>query len=84
MAKERLLLLNPPGDKLYIRDYYCSFSSKANYYWPPQDLIVLSGLLAGEFTVEVEDAIVRKTSRAACIEKILRASPRAVSSLMML
>jgi hypothetical protein len=32
MDKDSVILLNPPGDKLYIRDYYCSFSSKASYY----------------------------------------------------
>jgi len=56
--KSRLLLLNPPGDKLYIRDYYCSFSSKADYYWPPQDLLALSGLLSRNFDLEVIDAII--------------------------
>jgi len=78
MAEERLLLLNPPGDKLYIRDYYCSFSSKANYYWPPQDLIVLSGILNGEYALEVEDAIINKTAETACLEKILKGEYRAV------
>lgn len=78
MAEDRVLLLNPPGDRLYIRDYYCSFSSKANYYWPPQDLIVLSGILSGEFAVDVEDAIIHKTGESACLEKILRGNFRAV------
>lgn len=58
--KAKLLLLNPPGDKLYIRDYYCSFSSKADYYWPPQDLLALSGLLHQHFQIEVIDAIIEK------------------------
>lgn len=56
--KAKVLLLNPPGDKLYIRDYYCSFSSKADYYWPPQDLLALSGLLYHHFSIEVIDAII--------------------------
>lgn len=52
---KKILLLNPPSDRLYIRDYYCSFSSKANYYWPPQDLIVLSGILKNKFNVDYLD-----------------------------
>ncbi len=60
MSMPRLLLLNPPGDKLYIRDYYCSFSSKADYYWPPQDLLGLSGLLHQSFDLDVVDAIITK------------------------
>ncbi|MBN1223121.1 MAG: radical SAM protein [Candidatus Aminicenantes bacterium] len=60
--KKKVILLNPPGDKLYIRDYYCSFSSKADYYWPPQDLIYLSGILDRDFSVTVVDAIINRIS----------------------
>jgi radical SAM superfamily enzyme YgiQ (UPF0313 family) len=73
-----VLLLNPPGDKLYIRDYYCSFSSKADYYWPPQDLIVLSGLLDGSFQVGVLDAIINRVDARSCLERILKGGYRAV------
>lgn len=66
--RPRVLLLNPPGGKLYIRDYYCSFSSKASYYWPPQDLICLSGVLDERFEVGVVDAIVGRLSPEACLE----------------
>lgn len=70
MKKEKILLLNPPGDKLYIRDYYCSFSSKANYYWPPQDLIVFSGILNNDFEVHVIDAIINGIDENKCLEMI--------------
>jgi anaerobic magnesium-protoporphyrin IX monomethyl ester cyclase len=62
LSKKKVILLNPPGDKLYIRDYYCSFSSKADYYWPPQDLIYLSGILDQDFSVSVVDAIIDRIS----------------------
>jgi len=71
LDKKNVILLNPPGDKLYIRDYYCSFSSKADYYWPPQDLIYLSGILDQEFSVQVIDAIINRMSEEevlSCIE----------------
>nr|MBC8499113.1 hypothetical protein [Candidatus Atribacteria bacterium] len=58
---KRVLLLNPPAEKLYIRDYYCSFSSKAGYYWPPQDLLVLSGILSQYYDVRVLDCIASGT-----------------------
>ena len=73
-----VLLLNPPGDKLYIRDYYCSFSSKADYYWPPQDLIVLSGILSEKYKVEVIDAIINKISKEKCLDKILNSDYKAI------
>jgi anaerobic magnesium-protoporphyrin IX monomethyl ester cyclase len=71
LNKNNVILLNPPGDKQYIRDYYCSFSSKADYYWPPQDLIYLSGILDQEFSVQVIDAIINRMSEKdvlSCIE----------------
>jgi anaerobic magnesium-protoporphyrin IX monomethyl ester cyclase len=76
--RPHILLLNPPGDKLYIRDYYCSFSSKADYYWPPQDLIVLSGLLDGDFRIQVLDAIIDKVGPEECHRRILEGGFQAV------
>jgi anaerobic magnesium-protoporphyrin IX monomethyl ester cyclase len=78
MPGKNILLLNPPGDKLYIRDYYCSFSSKADYYWPPQDLIVLSGLLDGACRVSVLDAIIDKVGPEDCLRRILGGNFQAV------
>jgi len=51
----RLLLLAPPGKDLYIRDNYCSYTSKTNCYWSPLDLLVQSGILRGRFNVDVLD-----------------------------
>jgi len=78
MGKAPVLLLNPPGDKLYIRDYYCSFSSKADYYWPPQDLIALSGILDAGFDVHVLDAIVPRRTAEEVLARIEAIEPRAV------
>ncbi len=65
---KKVLLLNPPADSLLIREYYSSFSAKAAYYWPPQDLVVLSGLLTPHFELRVIDAVAGRLSR----EKVLR------------
>ncbi len=78
MARSRVLLLNPPGDKLYIRDYYCSFSSKARYYWPPQDLIGLSGILDRDFEVHVLDAIIPRRTENETLARIKSLAPSAV------
>jgi len=78
MKREEILLLNPPGDKLYIRDYYCSFSSKADYYWPPQDLIVLSGILNQEFDIQVVDAIINHVKEEECLDIILNSDFKAI------
>ena len=42
----RILLLNPPGERIYIRDYFCSKTTKSNYLFHPVDLLGLSGTCA--------------------------------------
>lgn len=74
---DRILLLNPPGDKLYQRDLYCSNVSKANYYWPAIDLLIQSGILGEYFEVDVLDAIAERLSPEACLERIRSRSYRA-------
>jgi radical SAM superfamily enzyme YgiQ (UPF0313 family) len=53
----KILLLNPPGDKIYLRDYYCSKVSKAGYIYHPVDLLILSGILSEHHEVKVLDAM---------------------------
>jgi anaerobic magnesium-protoporphyrin IX monomethyl ester cyclase len=78
MTRPAVLLLNPPGDKLYIRDYYCSFSSKADYYWPPQDLIALSGILNEGFEIHVFDAIMPRATPEDVLRIVAEKMPAAV------
>jgi radical SAM superfamily enzyme YgiQ (UPF0313 family) len=75
---KKILLLNPPAPGRYIRDFYCSFSSKANYYWPPQDLVVLSGILSSSFEVEALDAVASRIKEEVCLERILKSPAEAV------
>lgn len=77
----KVLLLNPPGDRLYIRDLYCSITSKARYYWQPADLSVLSGALAGRHDVEVLDAMAAGLSPGTALRRAAQAAPDAVISL---
>lgn len=64
----RIVLFNPPGSRLYLRDQYCSSPSKANYYWPPIDLIILSGILAEKHDVFVLDSIIEGFSFAKSLQ----------------
>lgn len=73
-----MILLNPPGDKLYIRDYYCSFSSKADYYWPPQDLIGLSGILNKDYEILVVDAIINRLTEEEVLEIVSKSEAQAL------
>lgn len=75
MKKIKVLLLVPPGEKLYMRDYFCSKISKANYYYHPIDFIILSGILAEHFNVFVIDCIAEKLNINNSLERILKISP---------
>ncbi|MEW6684977.1 MAG: radical SAM protein [Candidatus Edwardsbacteria bacterium] len=74
----KVLLLNPPGDKVYLRDSYCSKVSKSGYITPPVDLIILSGLLASRFEVEVLDAIAERLSYEESYQKIMNLKIEAI------
>ncbi|KAF0127103.1 MAG: Fe-S oxidoreductase [Elusimicrobia bacterium] len=78
---KKVLLLNPPGERLYIRDYFCSKVSQADYLTHPVDFVVLSGILAGEYEVGLIDAIAGKLSPESALEEIRRFAPDAVISL---
>jgi radical SAM superfamily enzyme YgiQ (UPF0313 family) len=79
---KKILLLNPPGKKLYIRDYYCSKVSKANYVNHPIDLLVLSGRLSDKHNVVFLDAIMEKLSPQAAIQNIVRMNLDVIISLI--
>jgi anaerobic magnesium-protoporphyrin IX monomethyl ester cyclase len=70
-----VLLLNPPGTKVYLRDYYCSKVSKSNYLYHPVDLLMVSGRLAGRHELHVLDAIADRVGAAECRSRIERLAP---------
>ena len=71
---EHILLLNPPGDQPYLRDYYCSHASKARYYWHPFDLLAQSGIVGLEHDVQALDAAVLRLSKAEARAHLLERS----------
>ncbi len=73
-----VLLLNPPGKKIYIRDLFCSKISKVNFINQPVDLLIQSGILAKEFKTFVYDAIVNKANSQTCARYILELKPDVV------
>ena len=72
---QKVLLLNPPGKEIYIRDYYCSKVSKTDYIYHPVDLLVASGWQHSAFEVVVIDAIVEFLSPDACLGRIKAEQP---------
>lgn len=78
MSREKILLVNPPASTKIFRDNYCSFSSKADYYWPPIDLLVLSGILSESYDVQMIDAIGENVDSEECLQRIRNTTARAI------
>ena len=76
----KVLLLNPPGDELFLRDYYCSKVSKADYVYQPVDLVVMSGIV-GDCDVAVIDAIVEGLGWEDCLRQAVAHAPDVVLAL---
>ncbi|MCW8914962.1 MAG: radical SAM protein [Magnetovibrio sp.] len=82
-STRRAMLLNPPGQETYIRDYYCSKLSRTGYTFPPIDLLH-TGAQFGRagWTCEAIDAIVEKLSIEQCLQAIEKAQPDVIFTLV--
>jgi radical SAM superfamily enzyme YgiQ (UPF0313 family) len=78
----KVLLLNPPGRRVYIRDYLCSKTTKSNYLFHPIDLVVLSGTVASAHESRVLDCMAEALSPAEAESRIDAFAPDAVVSLV--
>lgn len=77
------LLLNPPGKEVYIRDYYCSKTSRTNYTFPPIDLLHAGGIFRQrDWQLAAIDAIAENLSPERVLERARQIGPRAVFSLV--
>lgn len=82
LSKPKVLFLNPPGKKIYIRDYYCSKVSKAYYLPQPVDLLIQSAFFEEEkFELKAIDAIASKLSVKACLQSIQEFNPDVIIGL---
>lgn len=71
----KVVLLNPPGDKKYIRDYFCAKIAKSFYYYHPIDLLYLSGTLSQHHDVRFIDAIAARLSDDAVMARLVAEKP---------
>jgi len=78
----RVLLLNPPGERIYIRDYLCSKTTKSNYLFHPIDLVILSGTAAERHETRVLDCMAERLDPAAAAARIDEFAPAAIVSLV--
>lgn len=83
IGKTKIVLFNPPGDKIYIRDYYCSKVSKAYYYPQPVDLLMQSAYFDEEkYELTVIDAIAEKKSLDEVITQLSKIQPEFIIGLL--
>lgn len=78
----RVLLLNPPGRRIYIRDYFCSKTTKSNYLFHPVDLVTLSGTLAERYDTRVLDCVAERLTPEAAARRIEQLAPEVLVSLV--
>ncbi len=78
----RVAILNPPGSRNYIRDYFCSKLSKSRYKSPPIVMLMLSGILAEEHEVMILDAIVEAIAPEPCVKRLQAWRPDVVVTLV--
>ena len=78
----RVLLLNPPGANVYIRDYFCSKTTKSNYLFEPIDLVMLSGTIAVAHEVGVLDCMAERLSIEQARARIDAFAPEVLVSLV--
>jgi anaerobic magnesium-protoporphyrin IX monomethyl ester cyclase len=78
----RVLLLNPPGERTYIRDYFCSKTTKSNYLFHPIDLVVLSGTLAEAHETLVLDCMAERLTPEVAHDRIAALAPDVIVSLV--
>ena len=71
----RVLLLNPPGRRTYVRDYLCSKTTKSNYLFHPIDLVVLSGTCAAEHEVGVLDCMAERLDPDRALARVRAFAP---------
>lgn len=80
---KRILLLNPPGKKIYIRDYYCSKVSKAYYLPQPVDLLIQSSFFnTADYQVLVLDCIAENIGKDEALKRIKRFNPNYIVGLL--
>ena len=77
-SMSKILLLNPPGTRPYLRDYYCSKVAKADYLYEPTDLLLLSGVLSEKHEIQVLDCIAEEIKPANAVKIIETSNPEVV------
>ena len=76
-----VLLLNPPGKSHYLRDYYCSKTSKSDYSYSPVDFLFIGALLDKYCHLNFRDCIIHNVTNDSLISELISNPPDIIISL---
>lgn len=80
--RKKILFINPPGKKIYIRDYYCSKVSKAYYLPQPVDLLIQTSFFEKEkYELKLIDCIAEKLTPSTVLKEVSTFQPDYVITL---
>ena len=83
LNKKKIIFINPPGKKIYIRDYYCSKVSKAYYLPQPVDLLIQSSFFEKEkYELKVIDCIAEKINNSQALLVVKNFNPDFIIALV--
>ena len=82
MSKEiSVLLLNPPGTQNYLRDYYCSKTSKSDYTYTPVDFLYISAYLQEFCELSFLDCVKENIDADTLLKRLDSERPDAIVTL---
>ena len=70
-----VVFINPPGPSKLYRSIVCTFISKANYIWQPQDFINLSAQVPQDYKLRFFDCSVNNITQENLFEEISSCDP---------
>lgn len=79
--RPKVLLLNPPGARRYVRDYYCSKISKSGYLYTPVDFLYAGAWLDHSFELSFLDCILDGVSDLRLLEMLAEDTPEVIVAL---
>ena len=80
-SEKSVVLLNPPGEQNYIRDYYCSKTSKSDYSYTPVDFLYIGAYLKSSCNLQYIDCIIDNISPDRLLERLSELRPDIVVTL---
>lgn len=80
--RKKILLLNLPFPRPVQRDYGCPHGIKADYCWPPMDLVMFGAAAGAAGEIEYLDCIAGRVGPDEALKRVKRANPDIVFSVI--